>query len=146
MCNTAGNTYLGAGTYIAMLGDSWTFLDNTGPKSVIARVLDPLNDHVYTLPNGSVVATGKADLFAGVINHAVNMDEMSNAVVGASVWTASYANGTYANYDCNGWGYSSGWNIDSGYVGNSSATDGTWLYNATPIACTLTARIYCIQN
>ena len=136
MCNSAGNS-LQAGSYIAILGDSWA-----SPGNAADRVT---SDGPYYRPDGVEIATSKADLYKGSITNPVDVDDQGH-VDSDCVYTASDSNGEYVNADCFGWGAGAGWESNIGYYGNSAATDGTWLNVGPTVVCSTLCRIYCIQN
>jgi len=124
---------LPAGTYRAFLSD--------GITQAASRVADAR----WTLGDGTLLATSKADLLDGFLPHAISMDEYGTPDVGAFVWTGSNTDGTLAMADrtCTDW--TSSLAGDIGVSGASSATSSHWTFSSF-FGCNASNALYCLQQ
>lgn len=97
----------------------------------------------WLLPNGSVVATSRAQLVSGNIENLPNRDE-NNATLPAAedrTWTATSGTGAYTGPDCTGWTATGG----AGLVGEAAHKNSQWTALENE-ACSEVNRVYCFEN
>ena len=66
-----------------------------------SSAVDRIADGRFVLPDGTLVANDKLDLFDSTIQHAIDMNEFGVPVFQETVWTGSWEDGN-ASLDCNG--------------------------------------------
>lgn len=111
-----------------------------------------LDDRLYVLKDGTLVAQAKQDFVTGGLFHAIDLDaqgapappmtdDMACAGQGAwTVWTGTTATGESSGSDC------SEWNGDgNGVVGRSDRTVGGWTDQCSSM-CHNKAGLYCFQD
>ncbi|MCX6996375.1 MAG: autotransporter-associated beta strand repeat-containing protein, partial [Kiritimatiellaeota bacterium] len=113
------------------LGTTWLAIGSTGPHGGGATVLAPAHTStgtgdasypIYRL-DGTLVATGNADLWDGTLAASISVNESGNPL-STMVWTGTKSDGTidgdwYLGDTGGGWRY----------YGNSADTAGTWTQN-----------------
>ena len=141
-CQAAATAAGVSGTYMAWISD-----DSTSPSGRLAHATVP-----YELVDGTLVAASWTALTNQNLEHAIDMTETGETVVGSDVfyaWTASYDDGTMIDLGstCSEWTTSAGDpNFDDqGYAGDPSAVDGYWSDDG-PIACDQMGPLYCFEQ
>jgi len=96
------------------------------------------------LPDGTLVANDKLDLFDSTIQHAIDMDEFGVAGVQETVWTGSWEDGT-ASLDCNGFTSTA---PDVYGVAGFARLDLAWVpwIRAGFFPCDGSYALYCVQQ
>jgi hypothetical protein len=98
----------------------------------------------YRLVNGNVVANSWADLTNGDLTHAIDCNEIGQAV-SAPIWTQTNAAGVYVTGDGNCAGFTSATGV--GMVGLSTSATSTWFNSSATQSCaSATAGLYCIEQ
>jgi hypothetical protein len=121
------------GTYLAWLSDP-----GAAPAGRFTQSTNP-----YVMVDGTLIATGWADLIDGTIAHAIDRTELNTQYTGA-VWTSTAPDGTFVgSVSCNGW-TALGSNV-TGLNGSSTATTGPWT-QAGGTFCNNAFPLYCFQQ
>jgi len=121
---------------------------------------DRIPEGPYYLPDGTLVATSKANLLGGSLLHALDLDESRNLIEGdepnLEVWTGTGADGTlYGNnlaiYQCGNWTISfNDPNDFTAIAGNAALVDSGWTARVTGgpwwYWCGDYKHIYCFQQ
>ena len=130
------------GTYMAWLSDG-----NLRPATRFVASVYP-----YVLRDGSVVADDFTDLLDGVLDHAINMDELGLlAPEKTYVWSGVKADGYTAYSGCNKWTQTKDPNDDDwpynlyGFVGQAWQTTDDWALS-TQQPCYLKYSLYCFEQ
>jgi hypothetical protein len=131
-----------AGTYLAFLSYA---------ASDAANVL--ADGRAYVLPDGTLVASSKADFLDGSIAHAIDMNQNGVGNVSDVAWTGSNADGTRnTNWNqCNDWTkVTHSQSTDVAIAGYSYKTDATWVFKdglgSNGWWCSDSHRLYCVQQ
>ena len=144
-CQTSANAAGLPGTFKAWLSD------NTGSPST--RFTRPTNAK-YELVDGTVIATGWADLTDGTIASAINLTEYGVAPVSTGIacwpfpaiaWSNTNGNGAQASSgsSCSNWTSTSG----GSYWGSTTETSGgAWSAWCNGGICSWTAFLYCFEQ
>jgi hypothetical protein len=122
-----------SGTFFAWMSDG-----ATSPALDFTAATVP-----YVLLDGSQIAANFTALTSGSVAHAINVNEAGSVVATTSVWTGTLPNGTPGGSHCQNW--TSAAAVDSGVVGSSAATNGSWTNSATA-ACNVALPIYCFEQ
>jgi hypothetical protein len=122
-----------SGTFKAWLSDSAT--------SAAARLTH--SSAPYSLVDGTQIAANWNDLTDGVLDHAIDEDELGTQVTNAeaTVYTGTTSNGASAVDNCGGW-------LDCrslGLNGGAILTDHSWT-DAEINICYSLARLYCFEQ
>lgn len=118
------------------------FVAGTGPWRLLPNDVDGAN-----LP--PVVATNFNDLITcgtDCLQHAIDRDE-NGVIVSASVWTATFSDGSVSSDTCAGWTTDN--SSKSGLVGGSTATDASWTGSITAsflFTCNIPQHLYCFEQ
>lgn len=131
------------GTYMAWLSDG-----NLRPATRFVASMHP-----YVLRDGSVVSDDFTDLLDGVIDHAINMDELGLlAPEKTYVWSGVQADGYKAVYsDCSKWTQTKAPNDNNwpnylyGGVGQAWQTTDDWS-SSTQQSCSSSLSLYCFEQ
>jgi hypothetical protein len=100
--------------------------------------------NAYRLVNGNVVANSWGDLANGDLTHAIDVNEIGQAVT-ASVWTKTTGSGAYVTVGDNCTGFTS--TTGTGQVGSSSSTTSTWYESSAAQSCSATnIALYCVEQ
>ena len=117
-----------SGTWKAIVSDSTT------------NARDRFPEIPYYNMKGELVASGQMDLFDGVINNRVYIDEYMNEYSNYGVWTGSDQNGIKTASNCHNWG----WVAENGTIGSTAYKSGEWL-NLAKNVCSNGNKIYCVK-
>jgi hypothetical protein len=126
------------GTYVALLSTS------TSPASDPAR-LDP-SGPVWVRPDGIVIASTTANLFAGTTQAPINQQSDGTYLTNFNqVFTGGFVpnmtTGTAASESCTDWSVSTG-TADVAYPISMYR----WFGTGSTLSCTTAARLYCLQQ
>lgn len=128
------------GTYAAWLSSATVAVADTLP-------LDPANDDLYILVDGTVIAQGFADVLDGIDNP-IQIDEDGNLVPpfgnDSFVWTGSYETGQpQTDAVCSDW--TDGTSGSGGVIGEYLATNEYWS-RISGRSCEQQFRLYCFER
>jgi cysteine-rich repeat protein len=103
----------------------------------------------YVRVDGTVVAHGADQFSSGTLLAPINVDELSQTVIGAT-WTGTLPDGTAVpgSGHCDDWTNDFYLDID-GYYGLMSAVDGVWTHDpdeTNPTSCAKQYNLYCIEG
>jgi hypothetical protein len=144
----------------ASLGGTWKAMISDGSTNASSRILNRTKP-VFTIsgklawnPSQQVILGGDTNPAngygslpfggAGIVGSAINITELGTAPAAYVVWAATNTNGlVQGTSHCSNWtSNSSG---ISGYYGNASATNATWIsQNVSP--CNNSYRLYCLED
>jgi hypothetical protein len=149
LCQTAASRGGLPGTYKAFM------------SFATVNAKDRISEGPYHLPDGTPVASSKADLLDGSLLHALDLDESRNVIGGEEwqleVWTGTGPDGTlYGSnldlYQCSDWTTSSSedaWTY-SATGGSVGLTDAGWTFRETNSPwwywCSDYKHVYCFQQ
>lgn len=140
-CQSAANFAGLPGIYMAWLSDG-----NLRPASRFVA-----SEYPYTLVDGSVVADDLIDLVDGVLDHAINVDELGlTAPEKTYAWTGVKADGYTSSIGCDKWTATKSdmgqWpNSLYGLVGDAWQTNDDWS-ERTPSNCISSLSMYCFEQ
>jgi hypothetical protein len=142
-CNTAAlAAQLPPGNYLA-----WLSQDEKTPAQMFVE------DGVFRLRQGEIVAYSLADLLDGVLEVPINRTEFGepliptpacNESVEYAIWTGTAASGEGQLPNCNGW--TNGGDVAVGRVGNAGSVTETWSATDCLPLCNTLLPIYCVQQ
>jgi PKD repeat protein len=129
----------------AGLGGTWTAWLSDDAEDAIGRI----PDGQYQLVDGTVIAGDKADLTDGMLNAAINLDEVGDPKSGFA-WTGTNTSGTNTESNCQNWTDNSVEDFcqpgisGCGDRGVSSATNADWTQiSGAPAQCNVQFSLYC---
>jgi hypothetical protein len=128
----------------ADLEGEWTAWLSTPDTDARERIADA----EYRLLDGTVVATGKADLLDGSLLAPIDLDENLTVVTGTTnVWTGTGAEGTWPQSGtCDGWLSNDGTQTFGG-VGRATEMDEGWTrFGGGSNPCDADNRLYCFSE
>lgn len=135
LCNTAATAASLVGNWKAII---------SAPNSGNANV-DLIISAVVRNMNGDKVADDASDLWDGTIDAAIGYNEFG-ASVNKSIWTGTSTTGIaeLSSNACVDWTTSTG--IDTAAYGHSTQSTGQWIIGVTPLACSNSYGLYCIDG
>lgn len=99
----------------------------------------------YLDKQGITVAANWDGLVSSALAHGITFSEAGQSVAGAHVRTATTPFGLFAGTtDCAGWTSASGALMNS--FGLAGSVDGVWSLTGTEESCSVSARLYCIEQ
>lgn len=131
VCSTRAQAASLGGTWVAWLSNG-----KAGGTHAVNRVTSV---GPWYLLDGTIAVADKAALAAGTLTHAIDRNELNQAVTGTA-WTATAANGNYMHNACGAWRLPT----QQGRFGNVGAVDAAWT-SAGNGPCTASRRLYCFE-
>ena len=128
----------------ASLGGTWVALISDDTSNAFDRLIN-CNDKAWVMLSGppNVIAHSKADLFDGVLDQAINVDEFGNNVGNNFVWTGTKPDGTAElSNNCNNW--TSAKQFHRGYRGRSNYAGPVWIHYGVG-NCNQPRHLYCFE-